>query len=99
MGIVWSFWKRRLPSEEMTKSAKVAAKPCVGFVVALGASSSPLRPWAAARSEDFSVCGALAAVRAVGGRAAAGASLASGRGCFICCRSVVIDVLRLSDDV
>ena len=75
MGIVWSFWKRRLPREEMTKSAKVAARPCVGFVAtAVGAASSAFLFCAAARREDFSV---------FGGRAAAGASVAAGRACFI----------------
>ena len=34
MGIVWSFWKRRLPKLLITKSAKVAARPDAGFVVA-----------------------------------------------------------------
>ena len=37
MGIVWSFWKRRLPKLLITQSAKVAARPCVGFAVAVGA--------------------------------------------------------------
>ena len=58
----------------MTKSAKVAARPCVGFAVAVGASSSPLRPWAAARSEDFSVCFA----RPGGGRFSAAGRAADG---------------------
>ena len=71
MGIVWSFWKRRLPSELMTKSANVAARPCVGFVVALGAASSAFLFCAAASSDDFSV-------RSAGGRAAADLSLAAG---------------------
>ena len=90
MGIVWSFWKRRLPSELMTKSAKVAARPCVGFAAAVGAASSPLRPWAAARSDDFSV---------FAGRGGAGPSLAPGRGCFMAATALVAMGSRLSDGV
>ena len=89
MGIVWSFWKRRLPSELMTKSAKVAARPLVGFVAAVGAASS-LRFCAAARSDDFSV---------FGGRGAAGPSLAPGRGCFMAATALVALGSRLSDGV
>ena len=58
-----------MPNELMTKSAKVAAKPCVGFVVpAAGAASSALRFCAAASSDDFSVFGGLAAADDVGQR-------------------------------
>ena len=89
MGIVWSFWKRRLPKELMTKSAKVAAKPCVGFVVAVGAASSAFRFCAAASRDDFSVFG----------RAAAGASVAPERGCFMAATALVAMGSRLSDGV
>ena len=90
MGIVWSFWKRRLPKLEMTKSAKVAARPCVGFAAAVGAASSAFRFCAAARSDDFSV---------FGGRGAAGPSLAPGRGCFMAATALVAMGSRLSDGV
>ena len=76
MGIVWSFWKRRLPKELMRKRANVAARPCVGFAAAVGAASSPLRFCAVASNDDFSV-------RSAGGRAA-DLSLAAG---FIGCCS------------
>ena len=81
MGIVWSFWKRRLPKELMTNNAKVAARPCVGFAAALGAAgaSSAFRFCAAASRDDFSV---------FGGRGA-GASLAPGRGCFMAAAALV----------
>ena len=92
MGIVWSFWKRRLPKLLITKSAKVAARPCVGFAAALGAAgvSSAFRFCAAARSDDFSV---------FGGRGAAGPSLAPGRGCFMAATALVAMGSRLSDGV
>ena len=81
MGIVWSFWKRRLPKLLITKSAKVAARPCVGFAAAVGAASSAFRFCAAARSDDFSVFG--------GRGGAAGASLAPGRACFMAAAALV----------
>ena len=91
MGIVWSFWKRRLPKELITKRAKVAARPCVGFVAALGAAgaSSAFRFCAAASRDDFSVFG----------RAAAGASVAPERGCFMAATALVAMGSRLSDGV
>ena len=85
MGIVWSFWKRRLPKELMTKSANVAARPDCGLGCAeatAGASSSVFRRFcAAASNDDFSVF--------AGRGGAAGASLAPGRACFMAAAALV----------